>query len=754
MNTCESNHGAAAQSARVYAIHHGDEVAQSSYLFEDNLDHLQALEFEVRLHLALGILRRSGVDRPDQLDAYVSQLFMFMGQELSEISVQWLSETLSRHTEDNRRREEESRNAGISLYFPELCDRYGLDEFEQRVVLFLLMLTTSRDFREMYDRGRFEEDRRRSDGMQVRTLLAILCRDYREMHSARRHFSVDGCLIRNEIILFTGYMDSTTNILDESVCIHERTVRYLVGDTNLYDSSYSFIRRERSTIRIEHVILPDAIKQEVLSQVESFLMRKQSIVGSELDQYYEYGTGLTLLFHGPSGTGKTLFARALGNRLDSRIFSLSIGEVERKRGGGFEDLLQAVFREAELHGAIVFLDECDDLFAEDSQAGSALLIEIEKSRCITILATNKPVNLDPAMERRINLKVRFPFPDEKLRLQMWRQLLPKNVELNTDVDFDEFASRYHFTGGFIKNALLMAVNEAFGTEFDKKPLITREILTKAAELQAVRMTDDSRFCHMYEPQTAISELPLRGQQKEALRGAARAYRELREQGLGFSAIISSDDIHTGVDSVEAIAHENGMKVREFDFGQVMSLDKDSGLMDVLTQEKVSPLAYAFAPQPGDTSLVLFVDYEGSFTRRISDDSGKGQDVELSVFMRMLRSNCGLFCLVTKGFSPPILPHEFNFLLKISHPPEEMQLHHWRKHLEKRVVSDDQLAFLVESWPMHLREIDFIARQATIQSIIEGKKSPLDMRDILHVIERYLGKNKSPVLFGRNIAGLD
>lgn len=101
-----------------------------------------------------------------------------------------------------------------------------------------------------------------------------------------------------------------------------------------------------------------------------------------------------------------MLAQGIANRFGKEVISLNITEVSERRGSP-EDLLEAIFYEASMHGAIVLLDECDDLFENNSRISRALLIEIEKAHCVVILATNKPVDLDPAMDRRIAMKVPF-----------------------------------------------------------------------------------------------------------------------------------------------------------------------------------------------------------------------------------------------------------------------------------------------------------------------------------------------------------
>lgn len=122
-----------------------------------------------------------------------------------------------------------------------------------------------------------------------------------------------------------------------------------------------------------------------------------------------------------------------------------------------ERFVDDVFKEARLTHSIVFFDECDHLFKSDTYDSRILLIEIEKADSITILATNRTLKLDPALDRRIQRKVRLDLPGATERERIWGSLMPQGVRLDPDVDFGTLARKFHFSEGLIKNALLAAI---------------------------------------------------------------------------------------------------------------------------------------------------------------------------------------------------------------------------------------------------------------------------------------------------------
>jgi AAA+ superfamily predicted ATPase len=126
-----------------------------------------------------------------------------------------------------------------------------------------------------------------------------------------------------------------------------------------------------------------------------------------------------------------------------------------------------VFREASENRAVLFWDEADAMFFDRDSAYrnwevrevNVLLQELERFDGVCILCTNRKVTLDPALERRVSIKVEFERPTRTMREQIWRKLVPHKLPLATDVDFQRLAA-HDMTGGEIKNAVLNAARIA------------------------------------------------------------------------------------------------------------------------------------------------------------------------------------------------------------------------------------------------------------------------------------------------------
>jgi hypothetical protein len=179
------------------------------------------------------------------------------------------------------------------------------------------------------------------------------------------------------------------------------------------------------------------------------------------------GRGLSVLFTGPTGTGKTMAAEVLAADLSLHLFQIDLASVVSKYIGETESNLSMVFREAELSQSLLFFDEADALFGKRTEVKDAhdryanievnyLLQRIEQHRGLVVLATNFQENIDEAFLRRLHCVVRFPFPDEAAREQIWKLQFPAQAPLAAPLDFSFLASQFKLPGGNIRNIALEA----------------------------------------------------------------------------------------------------------------------------------------------------------------------------------------------------------------------------------------------------------------------------------------------------------
>lgn len=727
-----------AQAAQLFTFKQAAGHTQELPIFSDNYEHLKALELEATLLIACTYMKRNKHGLKEDEEYFFPSFPLINGKSEPAEALS----LLERITAENRLRESLSHAAGVQLNFNSFCSEWGLDPFERKVVMLLLMQYSAPDFIALYGDCEFEKGR--GNGIEIGTLLSLLCEDLKEQLAHRHYFSVVGRLFSNDLIAMYGGVDDSTNILDEKVFLPERLVRFILGDNNLYNSCFKYIKREKGTVNLDQVILPSAIKDEVVSCASNYLEGRADGSLDELDAFYGYGTGLTMLFYGPSGTGKTMLARALATRFDRTIFSLAAEDM-REMPGSYDEILGTLFREAALQGAIVFLDECDDLFENNGRASRALLLEMEKARCMIIMATNKPITLDPAIERRLSLKVSFGIPDIETRLDIWQALIPESVTLADDVELSDFAHRYQFSGGLIRNSIFLALTLV---KSGNDKVLSKEALEQAAAKQVATLGDELQICRHSSPVATLDSLPLRPRQRTEIKNLSAVWNNLKERKTGLALIISASDVISGAKVAEALAKECGLKLRTFDYEVVTATSEANRVIDPVTQRKILPLDYAFAPAATETAMTVFIDHEGIMENMLAQTKEKMGDLLMRDLLIRLRKQSGFFCIVTKNVGNHGLPPEFNLLVRLEHPCEEMQMRHWEEVLGGLSTDEEhEMLSLIEAYPLHISEIDFVARQAGIISTIRRMDSRPSSTELREVISGFKKSKQMPLLFG-------
>jgi hypothetical protein len=204
------------------------------------------------------------------------------------------------------------------------------------------------------------------------------------------------------------------------------------------------------------------------------------------------GQGVNVLFHGPSGAGKTLAAEVLANDLALDLYQVDLSRVVSKYIGETEANLRRIFDAAENSGAILLFDEADSLFGTRSEVKdshdryanlevSYLLQKMEAYRGLAILTTNMRAALDPAFLRRLRHAVAFPFPDAEQRAEIWTRVFPR--EAQTEGLDPARLARLRLAGGNIRN---VALNAAFLAAGAGEP-IRRAHVRAAAEAEYAKL---------------------------------------------------------------------------------------------------------------------------------------------------------------------------------------------------------------------------------------------------------------------------
>lgn len=218
--------------------------------------------------------------------------------------------------------------------------------------------------------------------------------------------------------------------------------------------------------------------------------------------HYGWGTarvwnesGISVLFAGPPGTGKTMAAEVLASLLDLPMYRIDLSQVVNKYIGETEKNLKRLFDLADVSDTILFFDEADALFGKRTEVKDAhdryanleisyLLERMERFKGLAILATNRKKDLDEAFLRRLRYILDFSMPDMPERKRIWQQVMPEKVD-TSQIDFDFLARQFPLAGGHIRSIVFNAcLQTAEGSSFaisNYSPQLTMERILMAVK---------------------------------------------------------------------------------------------------------------------------------------------------------------------------------------------------------------------------------------------------------------------------------
>jgi hypothetical protein len=247
----------------------------------------------------------------------------------------------------------------------------------------------------------------------------------------------------------------------------------------------------RRDLKLDRDIVLPAASMRVLGELRTRMRNHTRIYSAMgLGDHMRLGRGVTALFVGGSGTGKTMAAEVLASEQQIDLYRIDLASLVSKWVGETEKNLSRIFADAERANCMLFFDEADAMFGRRGEVKEAhdrwanlevnfLLQRIEDYSGVVILATNLRQNIDDAFQRRIHVVVEFPVPDAAARRAIWHRLLPTGTRSAVSAeDLDELSQRFELTGGNIRNVVLDACYRAL--EEGDGPVTTRHLAASTA----------------------------------------------------------------------------------------------------------------------------------------------------------------------------------------------------------------------------------------------------------------------------------
>jgi hypothetical protein len=215
------------------------------------------------------------------------------------------------------------------------------------------------------------------------------------------------------------------------------------------------------------IVLPDDIVDSLLELTARVRHRRKVFESWGFDTSITTARGITALFAGSPGTGKTMVAGVIARDLGLDLYRVDVSRISSRWLGETEKNLASLFDAAEDGQVMLLFDEADSLFGKRTEVKSSsdryanmevnyLLQRLDTFEGIAILTTNFGKAIDPAFKRRLTYRITFPFPDEEMRTELWRSMIPPQVPVDGVIDYAALAQRFRLSGGYIRNAALRA----------------------------------------------------------------------------------------------------------------------------------------------------------------------------------------------------------------------------------------------------------------------------------------------------------
>lgn len=271
----------------------------------------------------------------------------------------------------------------------------------------------------------------------------------------------EGVLITQGILSVETVKDGEPLMSGRLIVDPEWLNRLVAGSETPPKFSPDFPAKRISTAMTWDDLVLNSYTQAQLNDIITWVAHNETLMQDEVMKR-KIKPGYRALFHGPSGTGKTLTATLLGNHLGKDVYRIDLSQVVSKYIGETEKNLEKVFVKAENKNWILFFDEADALFGKRTgvqsshdryanQEVSYLLQRIEDYPGLLILASNLKSNMDDAFLRRFHTIIHFSSPNAAERLKLWEKAVPASYPAEPALNLKEIADKYELNGAAILN---------------------------------------------------------------------------------------------------------------------------------------------------------------------------------------------------------------------------------------------------------------------------------------------------------------
>ncbi|MEC8023903.1 MAG: ATP-binding protein [Myxococcota bacterium] len=548
----------------------------------------------------------------------------------------------------------ESRKFNYSLPFDELIEIYQLDRFEQEVLTLALAPMLDAAFRKRIARYK---DNILLDFADVDLVLSVLLDTRRERLSAlAKYFGESSTLVRSRLVKLIRPKEATSDqLLAQEIVVPGRVVNHLLRSGEIDHNLTKYARMHRPAIAMEHVVLPQQTIGEVISLAQQYAGTLRTHIEEMNTALGPIGRSGVLQFVGPSGTGKTHFARAVAAHLNAPILEVDCGKLASE-DARFKTIIEDLFWQARIAGAVLVLERADAILGEKNAKLPAIFSEFERWQGLAIIVTLDPKAIDASVERWVIYQCEFEPPEMADRERLWAMHLPSYPPIDETVDVEFLASQFEITGNQIRNAALVAANMALADAESKQidtpesvPTVTLEHFKRAAHTQM--RASLSQYARKSKVKLTLDDLILPDDEKQEIQSildAAQArtfvmtkwgFARKLSTGKGLVMMFCGEPGTGKTLCAEIMANTLGLQLYQISIPQVMS--KYIG-------ETEKNIAQIFQTAKANHAMLLFDEADSLFTSRVKVESSvdKFSNMETNLLLQEIERFEGIIILTT------------------------------------------------------------------------------------------------------------
>jgi len=678
--------------------------------YKDNLDYLKDEMFRFELILKKRICENKieslteGGDVNDDDEKKWKQVADEDKSALSKRRLRNLNNRLKKLTRNINRAEKRlalkikaSRNQGFIPALVQLVEDSMLSADEKNILIYALAPSLERRFSELMDKAANRNFGQ--GGLEIDSALHLFWDSLKERIMARKLFCMDSRLVKNNLILLDNdQFETEDEFLSLDIRLPRRVHSLILGEHAIDESLIHCSRVSESYIPLDQVVIPEKDKKRLLNLIidreKTLKYRKRN----GFEDLITYGRGAVILFSGQPGTGKTMLARAVANYLEKRILLVDLQQLHEKRGS-LESNIKNVFREAVLQNAILFFDECEFMFA-DRKFGNVemttLLREFEQFEGVAILATNLPVFLDEAMDRRIMLHIEFSIPTPEMRERIWKNHIPEKAAVSPNVDFKRLSNLFDFSGGYIKNSVLSAIDIAVSRDGEKAVLCHDDFeqAAKSQIRQRVRSLTEQSL-PMISLDSVVLPQKIMAQVHTVLDTARHrkkvfdewGFKEVFPTGRATSVLIIGPPGTGKTLTAQAVA---------FELNKCLYTVHLQNLISKWVGESAKNIASVFKEAKEADAVLFFDEADAIFSKRtdVVQVNDRHANQEISQLLVEIEKYDGVVIMASnlEENIDPAFERRFSFILRLPHPKAELRTKIWEVLLPEKVRSNGNIEF--------------------------------------------------------------